>query len=156
MKRGVMKGILMAAAAGLCVVLGGCGSSSTQSTKELTIINYSEYIDPDVLDMFTEETGIKVNYEEAVTPEELYTKYKSGAIEYDLVCTSDYILEKLISEGELLELDFDAMEYKDNIGDKYWEFSEFFDPDNTYTIPYFWGTLGILYNTTMVNEPVTS
>ena len=113
-------------------------------------------MDPDVLDQFTEETGIEVKYEEALTPEEMYTKYKSGAIEYDLLCSTDYMLQKLISEGELQEIDIDALENKENIGDKYWEFSKAFDPDNNYTVPYFWGTLGILYDTTKVKEPVDS
>ena len=137
-------------------VLTGCGSKKTEVTDTLTVFNYGEYMDPDVLDQFTEETGIEVKYEEALTPEEMYTKYKSGAIEYDLLCSTDYMLQKLISEGELQEIDIDALENKENIGDKYWEFSKAFDPDNNYTVPYFWGTLGILYDTTKVKEPVDS
>lgn len=156
MKRGVMKGLGAAGALAVGVLLGGCGGSGTEIVGELTIVNYGEYLDPDVMEQFTEETGIQINYEEALTPEEMYTKYKSGAIEYDLLCTSDYMLQKLISEGELQQLDVDAMQYRDNIGDKYWEFAQSFDPDNSYTVPYFWGTLGILYDTTRVSEPITS
>ena len=147
---------VMAAVMACFGVLTGCGSKKTEVTDTLTVFNYGEYMDPDVLDQFTEETGIEVKYEEALTPEEMYTKYKSGAIEYDLLCSTDYMLQKLISEGELQEIDIDALENKENIGDKYWEFSKAFDPDNNYTVPYFWGTLGILYDTTKVKEPVDS
>lgn len=141
------------------LLLGGCAespASGSSAPDTLTVFNYGEYMDPDVIEMFTKETGIKIRYEEAVTPEEMYTKYKAGAIQYDLLCTSDYMLKRLIEEGELQEVDFSSFEYKDNIGDKYWEFSKAFDPDNKYTLPYFWGTIGILYDTTKVKEPVHS
>lgn len=147
---------MMAAVMACSGVLTGCGGKKTEVTDTLTVFNYGEYMDPDVLDQFTEETGIEVKYEEALTPEEMYTKYKSGAIEYDLLCSTDYMLQKLISEGELQEINMDALENKDNIGEKYWDFSKAFDPDNNYTVPYFWGTLGILYDTTKVKEPVDS
>lgn len=148
--------VLLAAAGGLCGCKNSSAGSADGADETLTVFNYGEYIDPDMLDLFEEETGIEVKYEEALTPEEMYTKYSSGAIEYDLLCTSDYMLEKLISEGELQEIEIDALEYKDNIGDKYWEFSQSFDPENKYTVPYFWGTLGILYDTTKVSAPVDS
>ena len=66
------------------------------------------------------------------------------------------MIKKLIEEGEFQEIDVESLEYAGNIGDKYWEFSEAFDPGNKYTVPYFWGTLGILYDKTRVSEPVTS
>ena len=133
----------------------GCGQKK-EPTETLTVFNYGEYLDPVVLDMFTEETGIEILYEEAVTPEDMYTKYKSGAIKYDLLCTSDYMLEKLIDEGELQEIDRDAMEYAGNVGDRYWELAKAFDPENKYTMPYFWGTVGLLYNKELVDGPIDS
>lgn len=133
-----------------------CGCSSGEPKKELTVINYGEYLDPDLIDMFTEETGIEIKYEEALTPEEMYTKYCSGAIKYDLICSSDYMMMKLIKEGHLQQLDMDKLTNKGNIGDKYWSFSEAFDPGNLYTVPHFWGTIGILYDTTRVKGPVDS
>ena len=86
----------------------------------------------------------------------MYTKYKSGAIKYDLLCSTDYMLQKFIDEGELQKIDRSAMENSGNIGDKYWKLAAAFDPENAYTVPYFWGTLGILYDTTRVSEPVDS
>lgn len=138
----------------MATALVGCGKKDYSDT--ITVFNYGMYIDPEVLDQFTEETGIKVNYEEAPTPEELYTKYKAGAIEYDLLCTSDYMLERLVNEGELAEINMDELENAQYIDEKYWEFSKSFDPENKYTVPYFWGTVGILYDTTKVKEPIDS
>ena len=160
MKRKLIRFAAAAVAVCLCGSLVACGGGSAQKTKStgetLTVINYSEYMDPDVIQMFEDETGIEVKYEEALTPEEMYTKYKSGAIQYDLVCSSDYMIKRLIEEGEAQEINIDGMEYKDNIGDKYWEFSKAFDPENKYSVPYFWGTLGILYDKTKVKAPVDS
>lgn len=143
----------------LSVCLSGTlmGCQTTNEPKEtLTIFNYSEYLDPDVLEQFTEETGIEIEYEEATTPEELYTKYTSGAISYDLVCSSDYMIQRFINEGKAQKVDYSSMEYSKNIGDRYWELSKSFDPNNEYALPYFWGTIGILYDTTKVSEPVDS
>ncbi|MBP5654125.1 MAG: ABC transporter substrate-binding protein [Clostridiales bacterium] len=146
--------VLMAAS----VLLSGCAASGAGAgdKKTLTVFNYSEYLDPEAIEMFTKETGIEILYEEALTPEDLYTKYKSGAVDYDLICTSDYMLGRLINEGELAKIDYSTFENKGNIGDKYWEFTKSFDPDCTYTMPYFWGTVGILYNTTKVHGPIDS
>lgn len=135
---------------------GGKGKAEDLAGSVLTICNYGEYMDPDVIDMFEDETGIEIKYEEAITPEEMYTKFKAGAIDYDLLCTSDYMMKRLIQEGEVAEVDFSAFEYKDNIGETYWKLSQAFDPDNKYSLPYFWGTLGILYDTTRVKAPVDS
>ena len=155
MKKSVVKLLVMVSVMGVMAGLLGCGAQKEEA-RTLTVFNQGEYIDPEVLDMFTEETGIEILYEEALTPEEMYTKYSAGAIEYDLMCTSDYMLQKLINDGEFQEIDISQMEYADNIGEKYWKFSESFDPGNKYTVPHFWGTLGILYDTTRVSEPVDS
>ena len=150
-KRAVCAAVIAAAGA---LALGGCGQA--EPTEYLTVFNYGEYMDPDVIDQFTEETGIGVKYEEALTPEELYAKYSSGAIDYDLVCSADYMIQRLIEEGEAQKVDFASMEYADNIGDRFWEFSRAFDPDNEYALPYFYGTIGILYDTTRVDGPIDS
>lgn len=134
--------------------LTGCGNSEPK--QQITVFNYGMYIDPEILDQFTAETGIEVLYEEATTPEELYSKYSSGAIQYDVVCSSEYIIMKLMDEGELQPIDFTQFPDIDNISDEVWEFCASFDPGNQYALPYFWGTVGLLYNTTMVEEAPTS
>ncbi|MCR5774044.1 MAG: ABC transporter substrate-binding protein [Lachnospiraceae bacterium] len=138
----------------LCLTSGCGGAAETGET--LTVFNYSEYLDPEMLELFTKETGIKVKYEEATTPEELYTKYMSGGISYDLICTSDYMVKQLIGEGEAQPVDFGSMQYSSNIGDRFWEMSKSIDPDNKYALPYFWGTIGLLYDSTRVYEDIDS
>ncbi len=130
--------------------LAGCGGTDDENT--LTVLNYGKYIDPEVLDMFEEETGIQVKYDESETPEDVYSRYKAGSIDYDLICTSDYMVEKLINEGEVLELNFDNIPNVANLDETYFEFSKSFDPENKYSMPYFFGTVGILYNKNMVDE----
>ena len=139
-------------------VLSSCGksTSSAETAKKddntLVILNYGKYIDDSVLDQFEKETGIKVKLEEYESPEEMYTKFSAGSINYDLVCTSDYMVERLINEDQVLEINFDNFEYYKNIDPAIIEASRIFDPENKYSMPYFYGTLGILYNTTMVPD----
>lgn len=130
------------------ILLSGC--SSTKADNTLTILNYGKYIDPEVIEMFEAETGIQVDYEEYITPENMYTKYKAGSIDYDLICTSDYMVEKLIKEGQVLEMNYDNIPLSKTLDKTYFTFSQSFDPENKYSLPYFFGTVGILYNTKMV------
>lgn len=148
MKR-VLRKLPLLAVFALWVLLAGCGKDSENT---LTVLNYGKYLEPEAIEMFEEETGIKVEYEEYITPENMYTKYRAGAIDYDLICTSDYMIEKLIQEGEVQELNFDNIPLKENLDSTYFDFSKSFDPENKYTIPYFFGTVGILYNKDMVDE----
>ncbi|MEY8392486.1 ABC transporter substrate-binding protein [Lachnospiraceae bacterium 45-W7] len=128
----------------------GCGQKNSSNT--LIVLNYGKYIDPEILEIFEEETGIKVEYEEYITPENMYTKYKAGAIDYDLICTSDYMIEKLIQENEVSELNYENIPLVENLEQTYFDFSKSFDPENKYTLPYFFGTVGILYNKEIVDE----
>lgn len=145
----------------MVVVIAGGGiyygrANLTSGTEQVIIYNWGEYIDPEVLDMFEEETGIQVIYEEFETNEIMYPKIQSGAIAYDLVCPSDYMIQKMIQNDLLQPLNFDNIPNAKNIGQVYYEKSRQFDPDNQYSIPYCWGTVGILYNTKMVDEPIDS
>ena len=151
------KSILLASIAAVgAVALSGCGSSKSEN-GEVIVYNWGEYIDPEVLELFEEETGIKVVYDEFETNETMYPKIEAGASQYDLVCPSDYMIDKMIQNGLLAELNFDNIpNAKQYIGNEYYEQSREFDPENKYSIPYCWGTLGILYNKTMVSEPITS
>ena len=139
--------------------LSGCSQDLDGTLKRgdvLTVFNYGEYLEPEMLELFTRETGIEVKYEEASTPEEMYTKYKSGGISYDVLCTSDYMVQRLIEEGEAQKIDFSLMPNAANIGQRFWDMTKAFDPNNSYALPYFWGTIGILYDTTKVKGPVDS
>lgn len=137
--------------------LTGCGSSPTAENGEVIVYNWGEYLDPEVLDLFEEETGIEVIYDEFETNEIMYPKVEAGAAEYDVICPSDYMIQKMMENDLLAELNFDNLpNAKANIGAQYWEQSKEFDPENKYSVPYCWGTVGILYNKTMVTEPIDS
>lgn len=138
-------------------VMTGCGASGGGNNGEVIVYNWGEYIDPETIEMFEEETGIKVVYDEFETNEIMYPKVEAGASSYDVVCPSDYMISKMIENDLLAELNFDNMpNAKENIGEQYYEQSKGFDPKNKYSVPYCWGTVGILYNKTMVAEPITS
>ena len=138
-------------------ILSGCGSSTGGENGKVIVYNWGEYIDPETIQMFEEETGIEVVYDEFETNEIMYPKVESGAAEYDVVCPSDYMIDKMIQNGLLQELNYDNIpNAKANIGAQYYEQAEDFDPGNKYAVPYCWGTVGILYNKTMVDEPITS
>lgn len=130
--------------------------SNLMNSEKVVVYNWGEYLDPEVLNIFEEETGIDVVYEEFETNEILYPKISSGAIAYDVICPSDYMIQRMIENDLLAEINFDNIPNIKNIGTDYMEQSRQFDPENKYSVPYCWGTVGILYNKTMVDEPVTS
>ncbi len=138
--------------------LTACGSpiSGFGKTYDLYVYNWGEYIDPEVLDMFEEETGYTVSYDEFETNEAMYPKVANSAVSYDVICPSDYMIERLIQEDLLAEINFDNIPNLKYIGKDYMEQSKAFDAENKYSVPYCWGTVGILYNTTMVKEKIDS
>ena len=151
--------IAVASAAGIGVVLLGLvfGGAFTRKDNQLFVFNAGEYCDPEVIEMFQEETGIEVIYDEFETNEIMYAKIAADPSAYDVICPSDYMIAKLIQLDMLEPINLDDMpNARDNIGEQYYRASELFDPGNQYAVPYFWGTVGILYNTTMVDDPVTS
>ena len=103
--------VAMALCVAMTGILVGCGATGEEESSvdmseaggknTIVVLNYGEYIDTSVLKQFQKETGIKVLYEEATTPEEMYSKYKASPIPYDLICSSDYMVERLIEEGEI-------------------------------------------------------
>ena len=123
---------------------------------ELNVLNWGEYIDPDLITLFEQETGVKVNYIEIPSNEEMLIMLRSGGSSYDLCFPSDYIIEQMIREDMLQPLDMSKIPNAKNIDPKMIEITNVFDPGNKYSLPYMWGTVGILYNTTMVDEPVDS
>ncbi len=134
----------------------GSKNGVTGGDNQLIVYNWGEYLDPDVIPMFEKETGIQVVYEEYETNEIMYPKIQSGAIAYDVVCPSDYMIQRMIENDLLAKIDFDNIPNIKNIGATYLEQSRQFDPENKYSVPYCWGTVGILYNKTMVKEPIDS
>ena len=140
----------------LSFVLSGCGKSAGGENGEVIVYNWGEYIDPETITMFEQETGIKVVYDEYETNEIMYPKVEAGATAYDVLCPSDYMIQKLIENDLLQEIDFDRIPNVKNIGQQYFDSSKEFDPENKYSIPYCFGTVGILYNKTMVDEPIDS
>lgn len=121
---------------------------------QLKVYNWYDYIDEAVLDIFEEETGIHVNYVNFSQNEDMYTKLSTGAEVYDVVFPSEYMIERLIKEDLLAELDLDNIPNLENVLDTLRDPA--YDPGNAHSVPYMWGTLGILYNTDMVSEPITS
>lgn len=152
-----MKRIVLALGCILVVFIfyKGYPRQSTQN-NQIVVYNWGEYIDPDVITQFEEETNIKVIYEEFETNEIMYPKVKSGAIAYDVVCPSDYMIQRMLKEDMLAEINFDNIPNYKYIGQTYINGSKSFDPENKYSIPYCWGTVGILYNTKKVSEPIDS
>ena len=94
MKKKVLLTLALTMAFAAC--LTGCGKSSTGTNGEVVVYNWGEYIDPDTLDQFEEETGIHVVYDEFETNEIMYPKVESGTSNYDVVCPSDYMIQKMI------------------------------------------------------------
>ena len=124
------------------------------SGRVVNVCSWGEYIDTDLIDQFEEKTGIKVNYQTAESNEALYSLLKSGGATFDVIVPSDYMISQLIEENMLAELNYDNIPNFSKIDDRFKNLS--YDPENKYTVPYTWGTLGIIYNTAMVEEPITS
>ncbi|MCS4487754.1 ABC transporter substrate-binding protein [Streptococcus sciuri] len=121
--------------------------SNTQSDK-LVIYNWGDYMDPALIAKFTKETGIEVQYETFDSNEAMYTKIKQGGTTYDLAVPSDYMIDKMIKENLVVKLDKKHIKGLENISSAF--LGKSFDIHNDYSIPYFWGTVGIVYNVKLV------
>lgn len=125
-------------------------SSSTSQSDRLVIYNWGDYIDPELLTKFTKETGIEVQYETFDSNEAMYTKIQQGGTTYDIAVPSDYMIDKMIKENLLVKLDKSKIKGLDAIGKEF--LNKSFDKQNDYSIPYFWGTVGIVYNDKLVKH----
>lgn len=119
-------------------------ASGMAGAKVLNIYNWGDYIDPELLTKFEKETGYKVNYETFDSNEAMFTKIQQGGTSYDITIPSEYMIQKMIKEKLVVPLDHGRLKGLNNIDANFLDQS--FDPKNTYSIPYFWGTLGIVYN----------
>ena len=120
--------------------------------KTLNLFAWSEYVPQEVIDGFTKETGIKVNYETYASNEELVSKLRAGGTNYDLIQPSEYTCEALIKAGKLEPLNKEAIPNFKNLLPEYTNMA--FDPGNQYTIPWMSGTVGICVNTDVVKDPI--
>ena len=137
------------------LLLTACGGGSGEN-GEVYVYCYGDYYDQAIVAEFEAETGITVIQDTYDTAEELYTVLENDASAYDCICTSDYMIEKMIKNDMLEELDYANMPETANLDEVYLEKSESFDPGNKYSVPYQAGVAGILYNTTMVDGKLDS
>ena len=144
--------LLLAMLMAVSLLLTGCGSSGEE--RVVNVCSWGEYIDEDLIDEFEDLTGINVNYQTAESNEALYSLVEMGGADFDVIVPSDYMIGRLIAEDMLAELDYSNIPNFDKIDPQYKGLS--YDPENRYTVPYTWGTLGIIYNTAMVDEEINS
>lgn len=120
----------------------------------LNVYNWEDYIDEAVLEMFEEETGIKVNYSKFTTNEDMMVQLRAQPSSYDVIFPSDYCVERMIAENLIQPIDMSKITNYSQIDPRL--LNADYDPTNEYSVPYMWGTVGILYNSTMVDEEITS
>ena len=140
--------VIISAVMIICL-FSGCGGSSAPNGV-VNVYNWGEYIDTDLITQFQNETGIKVNYKTFESNEQMYSVLKQGGVSYDVIIPSDYMISRLIGEDMLEPLDFNNIPNYSLIEDSLKNMA--YDPDSTYSVPYMWGTTGIIYDPTVVGE----
>ena len=134
----------------LCVLLTLVGCSKSDPVDKygsdvLNVFNWGEYIGEDVIANFEEEYGVKVNYSLFESNEIMYTKLLSGNT-YDVIVPSDYMIERLMEEELIQPLDYSYMTNLDDLNPEVLALRDEYDMDGVYSIPYFWGSVGLVYN----------
>lgn len=151
---------LVAMTMAAAVLLAGCGGGGGASAEDavekygsdtLKLYNWGEYMGEDLISNFEKEFGVKVIIEYFDSNEMMYTKLQAGD-SYDVVVPSDYMIERLMAEGSLQELDHSLIPNLSNLAEGVKNLP--YDPDNTYSVPYFWGSVGIVYNHNNVDPAV--
>ena len=153
---------LLSAAALTLGALSGCGSTQSGTADDpgaadkgvVNVYNWGVYIDESVLEDFTAETGIKVVYDTFESNEAMYGVLKNEGASYDVVIPSDYMISRMIEEDMLEPLNFDNIPNFEDVDPALK--NPDYDPENLYSVPYMWGLLGVIYNTTMVEETPSS
>ena len=125
-----------------------------QAEGVVNVFNWEDYISEDALKLFEEETGIKVNYMRFTTNEDMMVQVRTSTGAFDVVFPSDYTIERMIAEDLLEPINFDNVPNAQYVAQ--WLQNPAYDPDHLYSVPYMWGTVGILYDTTRVNGPIDS
>ncbi len=135
----------------LTLLLTACGGND----NVVNVYNWGEYIDTEVLRQFEDETGITVVYDTFVTNEDMYVKMKNDSSQFDVVIPSDYMIDRMIKDDMVQPLDASKIPNREKVNTEF--FSDMtFDADGTYSVPYMWGTLGIVYDKTKVSPAPTS
>ncbi len=153
MKKFLSMAVVLSMIFTLTGVLTGC-SGTGSSEVELSVYNFGEYIDEDVLEQFEEEFGVSVNYKTYDTCEALYSVMNNGGADYDVIITSDYMIDRMIKEGMLETINVGAMENYSKLGENYTSLA--YDPENQYSVVYMWGTVGMIYNGAEITEELDS
>jgi len=136
---------------GLMYAVAALNSSEGYSGgNTLTIYNWGDYIDPELIKQFEKESGIKVIYQTFDSNEAMMTKIKQGGTTFDVAVPSEYAISKMKEDDLLLKIDHGKLPNLKHIDPDFMNLS--FDPDNAYSVPYFWGTVGIIYNPGMVGD----
>ena len=135
-------------------IFGLTSCHPTRGENTVRVYNWGEYINPQALKLFEKETGYKVIYETYASNEDLYVKLSSGSEAYDVVVPSDYLIQRCIKEGLVQKINKDHIPNFQKVMDELKNPS--YDPGSQYSIPYFWGTLGIVYNGKNIQEKLDS
>lgn len=135
---------------GLTLLLVFCNerlnaTTTGSSDKDIYFYNWGDYVDPQILRDFEKETGYKIVYETFDSNEAMMAKIEQGKTHYDLAFPSEYTVEMMKEKGLLEKLDHSKIKGLDNIDERFLD--QIYDPGNEYSVPYFWGTFGIIYNT---------
>jgi spermidine/putrescine transport system substrate-binding protein len=130
-------------------VFCGCDKKEHQHPKSITVMIYSEYIDPEMITDFQMKTGYKLQLELYEAQEEMLAKLQSGANNYDVIIASDVVIQQMIQQGLIAAIDTNQIPNRENVSDQFR--SPSYDPTNTYTLPYLWGTTGILYRDSTID-----
>ncbi|WP_342578253.1 ABC transporter substrate-binding protein [Psychrobacillus sp. FSL K6-2843] len=125
-------------------------SSGNAGSDTVTIYNWGEYIDPELINQFEEESGYRVVYETFDSNEAMMTKIEQGGTSYDIAVPSEYAIEKMKEYDLLLPIDQSKIPNMANIDPYFLDLS--FDPKNEFSVPYFWGTVGIVYNPSLLDD----
>lgn len=138
----------------LVLIMGTMATGCGDKRPTINVYNWGDYIDTSIIKDFEEEYNIKVNYSTFATNEDMYVKLKQGGTSYDVLFPSDYMIERMISEDMLVKLDKNNISNIKNVEEKFLGLD--FDPNDEYSVPYMWGTVGIIYNKKMVDDKVDS
>ena len=149
LSRKILSALLVLALAALPVLSLAEDYAGSFKGVTLNVYNWGEYIDEEVLRAFEKEYGCKVNYKTYDSNEGMYTNIAGGDDPWDILVPSDYMIERLISEDKLQPLDKSIVDNLDNLAEPVRNLA--FDPDNTYSVPYLWQSVGIVYDTTKID-----